>query len=180
MCRTACSPKETRLPAARKRRTKRQHPDPTSSAPPLPPTSGAICTVSAAARRLELHPKTVLRFIREGRLKATRIGKSYRILRTDVDALAGAPSRTISVVEAARVTCIIDMPDVGPVLAGKWATSVPASLNTRHQEASGDIRADVVYEPERSHLKVVVVGSPADAIPLIRMMKVWMEQLTDT
>jgi len=141
--------------------------------------AGDICTVGAAARRLELHPKTVLRFIREGRLKATRIGKSYRILRADVDALAGVPTRTITLADTARVTCIIDMPGVGPELARKWATAVPASLNTRHQEASGDIRADVVYEPERSHLKVVVVGSPADAIPLIRLMNVWIEQLTD-
>jgi len=141
--------------------------------------SGDICTVGAAARRLELHPKTVLRFIREGRLNATRMGKSYRILSADVDALAGVPARTVSIVDSARVTCIIDMPGVGPALARKWATTVLASLNTRDQETSGELRADVVYEPDRSHLKVVVVGSPNDAIPLIRMMKVWMEQLTD-
>jgi excisionase family DNA binding protein len=161
---------ESSLPSTRKRSTKRHV---------TPGATGEICTVSAAARRLELHPKTVLRFIREGRLKATRIGKSYRILRADVDAFAGVPAATLSIVDAARVTCIIDMPGVGPDLARTWATTVPASLNTQRQEASGDIRADVIYEPERSHLKVVVVGSPADVIPLIRVMKVWMEQLTN-
>ena len=135
--------------------------------------------MNAAARRLELHPKTVLRFIREGRLKATRMGKSYRILRADVDALAGVPAPAVSAAGPARVTCIIDMPGVGPELAQKWATALPASLKTRPDEPPPDIRADVVYEPARSHLKVVVVGSPADAIPLIRVMKVWIEQFTD-
>jgi excisionase family DNA binding protein len=144
-----------------------------------PAVLGDICTVGAAARRLELHPKTVLRFIREGRLKATRIGKSYRILRADVDALAGVPAPTMALVDRARVTCIIDMPDVGPALAQKWATSLPAALNTRERQTSTDMRADVVYEPDRSHLKVIVVGAPTEVIPLIRVMKVWMEQLTD-
>src|SRR5262245_37744597 len=40
-----------------------------------------LCTVHFAADRLKLHPKTVQRLIREGRLRATRIGKSYRIRR---------------------------------------------------------------------------------------------------
>jgi excisionase family DNA binding protein len=168
---------EIHLATSKKHAAKRQR------APAPPPrvdaVSGDICTVGAAARRLELHPKTVLRFIREGRLKATRMGKSYRILRADVDALAGVPARTQSIVDTARVTCIIDMPGVGPELARTWATAIPASLNTRHREACADMRADVIYEPERSHLKVVVVGAPADAIPLIRMLKFWMEQFTN-
>ena len=162
---------ESSLPKTRKRSATR-HITPQ-------PAAGDLYTVSDAARRLELHPKTVLRFIHEGRLKATRIGKSYRILRADVDAFAGVPPRTESLVDTARITCIVDMPGVGPELARTWATTVTASLNTRHQETSGDIRADVIYEPQRSHLKVVVVGAPADVIPLIRVMKVWMEQLTN-
>ncbi len=149
------------------------------SSPPRVAISSEICTVDAAARRLELHPKTVLRFIREGRLQATRIGKSYRILRADVDRLAGVPVQTVAAVDAARVTCIVDVAGVGPVLAQKWATVVPAALNTRERESTADLRADVIYEPARSHLKVVITGSPADTIPLIRMVKVWLEQLTD-
>ena len=46
-------------------------------------------TVEHAARRLQLHPKTVLRFIRDGRLPAKRLGKAWRIRQSDLDALAG-------------------------------------------------------------------------------------------
>jgi excisionase family DNA binding protein len=38
-----------------------------------------LVTVEQAAEELKLHPKTVLRYIHEGRLEATRIGKAYRI-----------------------------------------------------------------------------------------------------
>jgi excisionase family DNA binding protein len=54
--------------------------------------SEELYTVEMAAERLKLHPKTVLRFIRDGRLRATRIGKSYRILRSDLDAFGGGRS----------------------------------------------------------------------------------------
>jgi len=88
-----------------------------------------------------------------------------------------APAPTAA--EAATVTCVLDLPGVGPELAKKWATVVPSALNTRSTESTGYMRADVIYDPERSHLKVVVIGPPADAIPLLRVMQVWIEQLTD-
>jgi excisionase family DNA binding protein len=55
--------------------------------------SEELCTVGFAATQLKLHPKTILRFIREGRLRATRVGKAFRILRADLDAFAGIPQR---------------------------------------------------------------------------------------
>src|SRR3954464_6264237 len=70
--------------------------------------SEEVYTVEHAAERLKLHPKTVLRFIRDGRLRATRLGKSYRILRSDLETLAGAaPARSDGV--SARVTAIVDL-----------------------------------------------------------------------
>ncbi len=54
-----------------------------------------LCTVETAAAHLQVHRKTVLRYIRDGRLPATRIGKAYRIQRADLDAFAGTPSSTV-------------------------------------------------------------------------------------
>ena len=51
--------------------------------------ANTLLTVDEAAEALKLHPKTVLRHIREGRLEATRIGKAYRIDRSKLDAFAG-------------------------------------------------------------------------------------------
>jgi hypothetical protein len=38
------------------------------------------------------------------------------------------------------------------------------------------LRADVVHDIERSHLKVVAVGSPTDAVDLLSLIRIWMDQ----
>jgi excisionase family DNA binding protein len=136
-----------------------------------------LCTVEFAAERLKLHPKTVLRFIRDGRLRATRMGKSYRILRADLDAFAGVPPREEAVAGEAWVTSIVDVPGVGPELARKWASQVPSALAARPSDGP-PIRADVIYEPERAHLKIILVGSPADTVSMLSLIRVWLDQLT--
>ena len=49
-----------------------------------------LLSVFDVAQRLNLHVKTVRGYVREGRLKAVRIGKQYRIAREDLEALTGA------------------------------------------------------------------------------------------
>ena len=141
------------------------------------PAADELRTVDDAARLLKLHPKTILRFIRRGRLPATRVGKAYRIRRADLDALAGIPPRPAPTPAEAWTTSIVDVPGVGPELAQKWARTVTSALNARTRAGGGAVRADVVYEVERSHLKIVVVGSPGDAARLLGLVQVWCEQL---
>jgi excisionase family DNA binding protein len=143
--------------------------------PPAHTPRDELCTVEFAAGQLKLHPKTVLRFIREGRLRATRVGKSYRILRTDLDAFSGVPARSETPAEAAWVTCIVDAPGTPPAMAERWARQVPAAIGGR-PTGGPPLRAEVIYEPERSHMKVVVVGSPADTLGLMTLIRVWLEQ----
>jgi hypothetical protein len=75
------------------------------------------------------------------------------------------------------VTAIVDVPGVGPELAKKWARSVAAALHTK-AAARPAMRADVVYDPERAHLKIVVVGPPSGCVNLLSLIHVWLEQLT--
>lgn len=133
-------------------------------------------TVEQAAERLQLHAKTVLRAIREGRLRATRVGKSYRILRSDLDAFAGVPARTATAAADPWITTIVDIPGVGPELAQKWARTVTNALNAR--PPGPPLRADVVYEPERRHVKIIVVGPPGDVVNLMTLIRVWIDQLS--
>jgi excisionase family DNA binding protein len=44
-----------------------------------------ILTVEQVAQILQVHPFTVLKFIKQGRLKAAKLGRVYRIKRSDVD-----------------------------------------------------------------------------------------------
>ena len=135
-----------------------------------------LCTVDFAADRLKLHPKTVRRFIREGRLRATRVGKSYRIVRADLETFAGVPAPVETTADSAWATCIVDIPGVGAELARKWARMVPAALNAR-LGLDSPTRADVVYEPERAHLKIVFVGAPGDTAKMLGLIRLWLDQL---
>ncbi len=44
-----------------------------------------VMTVEQVAAYLQLHKLTIYRYIREGRLPASKVGKAYRIRKTDVE-----------------------------------------------------------------------------------------------
>jgi len=127
--------------------------------------SGMFHSVEHAAQRLALHPKTVLRFIRDGRLRATRIGKSWRILESDLDALAGVPAPT----EQARVTAIADLPGVSAETARRLASALRTLAISRPAE-SPSLQFETAYDPERSHLKVVTIGGMQDVATLLQSL----------
>jgi excisionase family DNA binding protein len=45
-----------------------------------------ILTPDQVAQILQIHPFTVLKFIKQGKLKASKLGRVYRIRKSDVDA----------------------------------------------------------------------------------------------
>jgi excisionase family DNA binding protein len=136
--------------------------------------SQEVYTVEHAAERLKLHPKTILRAIKDGRLRATRVGKSYRILRGDLETFGGLAPSAPAAAAGVRATAIVDIPDVGVELANRLMTMVPASMNGR---APGGpfARSDVIYDPEARTVKIVIQGSPADAGSLLQFIQAWLE-----
>lgn len=134
--------------------------------------SEAFHTVEQAAERLKLHPKTVLRLIREGRLRATRIGKSYRILRSDLEAFAGVarPANPAG----ARVTSIVDVPDVDPDRAQRLAMYF-TSARMGADAHPDPMHIEVAHDPVRRSLKVVMMGSPGDTAAMLRMLDTALE-----
>lgn len=136
--------------------------------------SEQLYTVEQVAQRLKLHPKTVLRAIREERLRATRVGKSYRILKGDLDAFSGVPAQAATAA-AAHATAIVDIPDAGVDMANRLMGLLPAVLNGR-TPGGPPARADVVHDPEARTLKVIIQASPADAGNLLSLIHVWLER----
>jgi len=131
--------------------------------------SEEVYTVEQFAERLKLHPKTVLRFIRDGRLRAVKVGKSYRILRGDLEAMTGAvlgQNRT-----GVRVTSIVDMGEVSPERAQHVARALPA-MRMGKETPSDPMSLDVAYDPATRALKVVIVGSPADTATMLKMIEI--------
>jgi excisionase family DNA binding protein len=129
--------------------------------------SGSLYTVEQAAERLKLHPKTVLRMIRDGRLKATRIGKAYRIAADDLDAVAGV-ARAAARESPDRATVIADFGDLSPELGQRLASTLSAMLVGAHRVRTGPAHLETAYDPMLRRLKVVVVASPEDAAALLK------------
>lgn len=134
--------------------------------------SEEVYTVEQFAERLKLHPKTVLRFIKDGRLRAVKVGKSYRILRTDMEAMTGVvrgrPAKEV------RVTSIVDLSDVDKPLAQHLSRMLP-SLRMGREAPSDPMSLDIAYDESRRHLKIVIVGAPADTASVLTMIKAFAE-----
>jgi excisionase family DNA binding protein len=132
-------------------------------------------TVEQVAERLGLHPKTVLRFIREGRLRATRVGKSYRIVASDLDAFAGVDAAAATK-RAVRVTSVLEVSDLDLDAAQKIATFLSAAIMGT-QARPDAIQLTTAFDQAAGLLKVVIIGSPADTAQLLQLAQVQLENL---
>lgn len=130
--------------------------------------SEEVYTVEQFAERLKLHPKTVLRFIREGRVRAVKVGKSWRILRSDLEAMTGVVFPRPE--DAPRVTSIVDLPGMDAQRAQRLARFLP-SLRTGVQGYPDRMSLDVVHDPARRHVKVIVTGGLADVAAVLKAIE---------
>ena len=131
-----------------------------------------LCTVDFAADLLKVHPRTIHRFIHEGRLNARRIGKAYRIRRTDLAALAGLPAPPTQ--PAASLTAFLDIADVAVEAAKLWKRTVAAAIASRGPTAAN---VELIYEREARRLKVVVVGTPSTAVAFLSQAQAWLQNI---
>ena len=128
--------------------------------------SSDFLTVEAAAAILQMHPKTVLRHIREGRLRATKLGKQYRLLRSDLNAFAGASAPGA---RQARVTSIVDVQDVDSLTLHRLTTVLLGAAHGKDPSAT-PLSVDIAHDAARDSAKVVIVGSPDDAAMLLKLV----------
>jgi len=133
-----------------------------------------LLSVFDVANRLKLHVKTVRGYVREGKLKAVRIGKQYRISRADLEALTGGPLPLTESERAKRsrevsVSCVVGIDAISPEASGQLESGLRALA---HREGLGaePLRADTIYDAEIGHLKVTLFGGvnrTASALKLI-------------
>lgn len=72
-------------------------------------------TVEQISKMLNIHPKTIQRYIREGKLRANKIGKSWRITGHDLSIFAeSTDNRDLDVIiqsqDKVTVSSVIDIP----------------------------------------------------------------------
>ena len=121
-------------------------------------------TVDDVAARLGLGARTIRSYIRDGKLPAVRMGKQYRIARADLEAFTGHPSDTRKTARRHRhseASAIVSIDAVPRDLAHRISTMLTAGAATR-PGAGRPLRVDTIYDEERAHLKVVVIGGVSE------------------
>ncbi|MET9246068.1 helix-turn-helix domain-containing protein [Nonomuraea sp. NPDC003709] len=120
-------------------------------------------TVEQVAALLGLHVKTVRNYVRDGRLPAVRIGKQYRIAKEDLAAFTGTPLVTPRRAEASS---IVQVDGIARRDMDRVSTMVLGSLASRPH----GLRVEFVYDEEREHLKVIVLGALEESAQVLRII----------
>ena len=130
-------------------------------------------SVDQVAEMIHMHPKTIQRYIRQGRLKAQKIGKAWRVtghdlstftegtdgtnLRDDspgLQAILGAAEKTI------KVSSIIDIPVKNSSEAVQVMNWITASVNNLSSDYGHTSVTTHYIEPEHT-IRIMLWGSPS-------------------
>lgn len=134
-----------------------------------------LYSVGEVAERLGLHVRTVRNYVRDGRLKAVRIGKQYRISREDFEALTSLPAADAAPAEPDRprghveVSSIVQIDAIGPDAASRLATLLTATAQAP-RDTPDRLRIQTVYDKERTRMKIVILGDPATTADLLHLV----------
>jgi len=132
--------------------------------------SAPFYSIEDLAGILKLHPKTILRFIHEGKIRAQKIGRSWRISREALKEYSHAelavPARAVEPVDFGtigsrmRVSSVIEIDEQNSEEASRLSNTLMAALNCK-DPSWGNSRFDWFYYPETRKAKYVLYGTPA-------------------
>jgi excisionase family DNA binding protein len=132
-------------------------------------------SVEQVAERLGLHVRTVRGYVRDGRLKAVRIGKQYRIARADLAAFTGGEVPQTARESAGRtrrveVSAVVEVDAISPASADRVSTAVVA--------AAEGLRVQAIYDTERAHLKLILIGDPGATAAMLQIVATLVENVS--
>ncbi|MFI8437761.1 helix-turn-helix domain-containing protein [Streptomyces sp. NPDC079020] len=133
-----------------------------------------LYSVGEVAELLGLHVRTVRNYVRDGRLKAVRIGKQYRVSRADLAALAGFTDGGASPEGAAprghlEVSSIVQIDAIGADGASRLSTLVTAAAQSG-RDAAVPLRVQTVYDGKLARMKIVILGGAAATADLLHLV----------
>jgi excisionase family DNA binding protein len=122
-----------------------------------------LYSVEQVANRLGLHVRTVRGYVREGRLKAVRIGKQYRIAAEDLAAMTGRPAASFEAEPIRRerhveVSSIVEIDAISPETANRVTNLLVGAANSRSSQDE-PLRIETIYDEARARMKIILVGS---------------------
>jgi excisionase family DNA binding protein len=140
----------------------------------------ALFSIDQVAERLGLHVKTVRNYVREGRLKAVRSGKQYRIAAADLAAMMGRPvsslePQPVGRTRRAEVSSVVEVDAVSPELSERVTNMLMAAANSRDSAGDDAMRVQAIYDLSRGRLKLILIGSIESTSALLRVIRALVE-----
>jgi excisionase family DNA binding protein len=137
-------------------------------------------SIEQVAERLGLHVKTVRHYVRDGRLKAVRLGKQYRVAAADLATMLGRPDanpepRPVSRNRRSEVYSVVEVSAVSPELSGRITNMLLGAANTHEQADDVPTQVKAIYDAARGHLKLILIGSIETTAALLKLANVLVE-----
>jgi excisionase family DNA binding protein len=138
-------------------------------------SNNTLLSVEDVAQTLGLHVRTVRRYLREGRLKGFKVGKSYRIADADLAALTGQqPRAEMAPIPRRRhieTSVVVQVDAIDPAGAMRIMNALGGAAKGRDKFSDIPLRVDTVYDETRARLKVIATGSLATAVGLLQVVE---------
>lgn len=139
-----------------------------------------------AAQILGLQVRTVRNYVREGHLPGVRIGKQYRIARADLEAFtAGGAAGEAALAGhlaleqprgsqmAAEVASVVQIDGLGEPARDRLDGTLAAAAALAAQRGGSQLRVEPLYDAERRRLKLIIVGTVAEVVELLRVVELF-------
>ncbi|NLI55292.1 MAG: helix-turn-helix domain-containing protein [Clostridiales bacterium] len=114
-------------------------------------------TVEQISGLLQMHPKTVQRYIREGKLRAVKVGKGWRVSGHDLSVFTESVPESGSERPTAVVSCVADVYAADKEAAIRLMNTLGAGLNSKPADY-GRSSMQTQYIPEEQKLRVTLYG----------------------
>ena len=134
----------------------------------------ALLSVEQVAQILGLNVRTVRNYVRSGALKATRIGKQYRIGVADLQAFTGRAveshhERVRSPAGRVEVSSIINVEGVTPALASRITNMLMATADVL-RSIEQPVAVSIAYDGPLERLRVLLAADLKSTRDLLSMI----------
>jgi excisionase family DNA binding protein len=133
-----------------------------------------LLSVEEIAMRLKLHVKTVRGYVRSGRLKATRIGKQYRIRASDFIEFAGASNdaaeQMFTRLTGIEVSSVVQVDGITAEAAYRLTTLLLGAANGAHSNGAA-LRVSTAYDTENDKLIITASGDIDSTTQVLGLVK---------
>jgi len=124
-----------------------------------------LLSVFDIAKRLNVHVRTVRNYVRDGRLRAVRVGKQYRISRADLEAFTGGPLPPTDRERAHRrrrieVSSIVEVDAISEPATNEVEKALTAFVHSTTSRGE-PLKAETFYDRNVGRLKVILLGAPS-------------------